>query len=113
MEKRKTNISGLPKDTRKWLEDMDKNFNLMIEADKAAAKKKQLVGRFVSQPFADGRAYYKIVKENKKTVKMEVVTGIGDDWVIPYWGETPTIDKDFALQHIQSREALDKIFGSK
>lgn len=99
--------------TRNWLKDMDKNFNLMVEQDADAKKKKQLVGRYVSQPFADGRAYYKIIKENKKTVKMEVVTGIGDDWVLPYWGETPTIDKQFAIDTIKSRDALSKIFGSK
>jgi hypothetical protein len=98
-------------DTKNWIANMDKNFNAMVAEDKDAKKKKQLVGRYISQPFADGRAYYKIIKENKKTVRMEVVTDIGDDWVLPYWGETPTIDKQFAIDTIEGREALEKIFS--
>ena len=111
MEKRKTNTRGISEPERGWLKNMDKNFNIMIEDDATSKKKNQLVGRYVTQPFADGRSYYRIVKENKKTVRMEVVSDIGDDWVIPYWGQNPTIDKQFAIDCIQSREALEKIFS--
>lgn len=100
-------------DWKVFLKECDKNFNKLEEEDTAAKKKKQLVGRYVSQPWADGRAYYQIVKENKKTVKMEVVTGIGDDWVIPYWGESPTIDKKFAIDEIYRRDELEKMFPKR
>lgn len=74
----------------------------------------ELVGRFISEPFADGKAYYKIVKENKNTVRIKVCRGLGDDnWVIPYWGEETSIKKDFALQKLRQRDALRKIFSKK
>jgi len=93
----------------KW----DRNFANLSEADKEAKEKGQLVGRYLAEPYADGRAYYRVVKEGAKTVVIEVVTGIGDDWIIPYWGERAVIKKEYAIQSIARRDALDKIFEER
>src|SRR5271157_5503662 len=67
------------------------NFRALQDKDAAAKKAGTIVGRFISEPFADGHAYYAIVKEKKTTVDIRVVTGIGDDWRIPYWGDKATV----------------------
>jgi hypothetical protein len=90
----------------------DDNFNKLVEKDAEARKQKTLVGRYIAEQFADGYAYYTIVKENKKTVKMKVVTKLGDDWVIPSWGETPTLDKRYVMSKINFRDRhSDMWFG--
>lgn len=94
---------------KNMLKKYDDNFNKMVEEDAEARKQKTLVGRYIAEPYADGRAYYKVVKENKKTVKMEVVTGLGDDWVLPYWGLTPTVDKEYVMSQINFREQWAKL----
>ncbi len=52
-----------------------------------------MVGRTVKHGFADGYAYYQIVKANKATYTIAVCKGLGDDWVLPAWGERATVAK--------------------
>lgn len=90
-----------------WKENWDK-----LEAeDKQAKDQNQLVGRYITEPYADGKAVYIITKENKKTVDIEVVTGIGDDWVIPYWGKKARINKKYAIDSLFSRDKITAIFS--
>ena len=63
-----------------------------------------MVGRYISEPYADGSAIYLIIKENKKTVRLKVVENIGDDWVIPHWGREVVIDKDYVITKIKQRD---------
>jgi hypothetical protein len=81
--------------------------------DKAAATAGKLIGRYITEPFADGHAYYQIVGETRTKVRIQVCTGIGDDWTIPYWGESAMIEKRYALQSIESRETMEKFFARK
>ena len=81
-----------------------KNWKALEDVDKKAKENGKLVGRYIQHPFADGYAIYKIVKENTKTVKIRVVKGIGDDWVLPAWGKECDIHKDLALKFISQRE---------
>jgi len=91
----------------------DDNFKKLQKQDTAAANAKTLVGRYIKEGYADGYAFYKITKENKSTVRIEVITGLGDDWRIPYWGDAALIPKDYARKSIQRREGLAKLFGGK
>lgn len=93
-----------------WKERFERNWKHLKNCDEKAAAKGSLVGRYIDEPFADGKAIYQIIKENKKTVRIRVCTGLGDDWVIPYWGEETSIKKDYALQKIRLRELLKKFF---
>ena len=95
----------------KMLAEHAKNWKTLEETDAASRASKQLVGRFIQEPFADSYAVYKITKENKKTVRVEVVTGIGDDWALPYWGAEATVDKAYIMQKINQREMLAKLFS--
>lgn len=87
------------------------NFGVVIANDILAKEKKSLVGRYISEPYADGRAYYQIIKATKFTVTIQVITDIGDDWILPIWGKKASIPRKYAEQSIQERENLDKIFN--
>jgi len=95
--------------TKRW----DENWEDLQDQDNLCKEAGQLLGRFIDEPYADGKAFYQIIRVFKKKVKIQVVTEIGDDWVIPYWGETATIDKDYAIQNIERRDALSKLFGGE
>lgn len=94
-----------------WQKIYEENFKELKEQDEEAKDKNTLVGRFISEPFADGKATYVITKENKKSVRIHVATGFGDDWTIPYWGAETAINKNYALQKIRSQEALTALFN--
>ena len=96
-----------------WKERFDQNWEKLEKCDKEAAAKSELVGRYITEPFADSSAVYQIIKENKKTVRIHVCTGIGDDWVIPYWGKEATVDKEYVLKKIKQREFLENMFKKK
>jgi hypothetical protein len=95
------------------------NYKALEKQDIEARKAKTLVGRYISEPHADGYAVYVITKENGltsgtvdgKTVCIHVVTGLGDAWQIPYWGTEATIARKYALDSIKRREVMADIFG--
>jgi len=91
----------------------DENFKALQREDQKAKNNNQLVGRYIAEPYADGKAYYRITKVNKKTVRIEVVTEIGDDWVIPYWGEVASIDRAYAENSVAYRDRLAKAFAER
>jgi hypothetical protein len=101
---------------REWKafsDQMSKNVKIMEENDRRAAKAGKLVGRYIRESAADSYAYYLITKENKNTVRIEVITGIGDDWTIPYWGREATIDKRYAMKNLQFRDFCSGLFKEK
>jgi hypothetical protein len=61
--------------------------------DDAAKKTRAWVGRTLEDGVADGAAIYVVVKENKKSVRIKVCQGIGDDWVSRHFGEECSLDK--------------------
>jgi len=83
------------------------------EQDIRAREQGNLVGRIIRHPYADGYAVYEIIKENKKTVRVSVVTGIGDDWVLPAWGYETSIPKESALRFIRNSDIFAEIFGAE
>lgn len=87
------------------------NYKSLEAEDKAAKAMGLLVGRFIDEPIADGKAIYKIIKENKRTVRVKVVTGLGDDWTIPSWGKETTLSKDYVTRKIKSRDAITELFS--
>lgn len=96
-------------DTNAWINMIEENQKLMKEKDKEAKEKGVLQGRYINEQYADGYAYYEIIRENKKTVRIRVIKNIGDDWVIPYWGEEATIDKEHALRNIGWRDHMAEL----
>lgn len=91
-------------DVDKWIKDMEDNFNEVLRKDREAKIKGVLVGRYVAFPWADGQSFYEITKENKATVRLRVITGVGDDWVLPAYGNKSSESKDYILRNIEGRE---------
>jgi len=104
-------MSGLPKGIEEMYENWESNKKKVEEKDEVAKKEGLLVGRYIKEPSADGFAVYEIIRENKKSVRIRVVTGIGDDWILPMWGEEATVNKDYATLNIQRRDAMKALFN--
>lgn len=94
-----------------FIDQLKENWKAMNKQDADAKKAGTLIGRYISEPFADGHAYYVVVSVGKRTCKLSSVTGMGDDWVIPNMGPTPTVKISYVKQALESREGLAKLFG--
>lgn len=81
--------------------------------DSEAKSQGTLLHRYIAEPHADGNAIYQIIRVNKKTVRIRVCTGLGDDWTIPYWGKETSIPLDYAKESINRRDALAEIFKQR
>lgn len=90
---------------------VDANCKKIEEIDLEAKNKGTILHRFIYEPIADGYAVYQIVKENKKTVRIRVCNGIGDDWQVPYWGEEATITKTYAEGSLNRRDRISELFN--
>ncbi|MCH8744336.1 MAG: hypothetical protein IIB31_01660, partial [Chloroflexi bacterium] len=90
---------------KQWEANQEK----LNKQDEKAKIEGKLVGRIIEEPFADSHATYEIIKENKKTVKIKVCVGLGDDWVIPYWGNEATIKKDFVLSKFNYADRITEM----
>ncbi len=91
----------------------DREWARIKTSDRKAKEAKVLVGRYITHPYADGQAVYRIVREGKATVKIEVCTGIGDDWVLPAWGRESSISKRIALEFIGRRDWMEETFKKR
>lgn len=97
----------------KGLEIMKENQALLDKIDQEAKDKSQLLWRYIQESYADGYAVYQIIKVNKNSVRIRCCSGLGDDWMIPYWGEVTTIDMEYAMGKVQQRDNMADLFGAK
>lgn len=86
----------------------EQNWKRLQELDEEAQRRGLVVGRYITHSYADGQAVYQIVAENRKTIRIQVVRGLGDDWVLPAWGVDATIDKAYAEKEFRQREFWKK-----
>lgn len=105
-----------------FFKKIEENWKKLEEQDARAKADGKLIGRYITEPFADGQAVYVITGEfhvacdcveHKDRVIIQVATGLGDDWVIPYWGERTSIRRDYAVGKIMQRENIEKLFSKK
>lgn len=80
------------------------NINLLKNCDKRAQELKTLVGRVIGQPAATGTAYYQIVAENQKTVVLSACFGLGKDIVMPNWGGSTSVPKEYVIFRLKTQE---------
>lgn len=99
-----------PFDLDYYLKTDEENLSLLKKIDKEAKDKGDILYRYFTEPFADGEAIYQVIKVNKKTVRIRVCLGIGDEWVIPYLGEECSISKEYVESKINHRDTLDEMF---
>lgn len=81
---------SLPVD--EWLGKMkivEERVSLVNDAAKKAGK---LAGRILQIPMGDGYAYYQVLEKNGDDAIVGVITGIGDDWIIPDLGHKSKIN---------------------
>lgn len=98
---------------KNFAETMKENWKQLNDIDQKAKEKGELLYRYITEPIADGQAVYQIIRVNKRTVRIRVCTGLGDDWQIPYWGKETTIDKKYAVQKVAQRDVWAEIFTKK
>lgn len=100
----------MSKTVDEYYERLERNKKDLEMKDQAAKESGTLKGRYIQEPRADGYAIYEIIRVNKRSVRIRVVTGIGDDWTVPFWGEETTIPLDYAEQNVRRRDALEELF---
>lgn len=94
----------------KMLKAQDEKMELVTARDRTARLKNQILHRYIRIPVADGFALYEIVRVNRMSVRIRVITGIGDDWRVSYFGDEATVDKQYAIENIQFRDNVHKLF---
>ena len=82
------------------------NWRRLKQVDQKAKAKGKMIGRYIKHPYADGYAVYQIVNVTGTQAEIEVITGIGDDWVLPAWGEKARISLSKARAFLEHRDAL-------
>lgn len=70
------------------------NWDQLVDQNDTAKRLGQLRGRVVRHSYADGFAFYQVIKVNKKTVRIRVCKELGDDWVLPAWGNETSLPID-------------------
>lgn len=115
IEAPKVNYSVIykPVNTGDFMKDWDTNNENLRQIDEKVKSEGGLVGRYIQEPYADSYAIYQIVGEKGSKVKIKVVTGIGDDWVLPMWGRECMIDKGYAQSSVYRRDKLREFFNKK
>jgi hypothetical protein len=93
------------------IETGEVNLRLLLEIDRRAARKGKLLWRYIGEPCGDSQAYYQVVRVTPRRVQVEVCRNIGDDWVVPYWGDKTSIDIEYARRSIERRDRLAEVFG--
>jgi len=75
-----------------WLKNMKTFENKVSLVNDAAKKAGKLTGRILQIPIGDGYAYYQVLEKNGDEALVSVITGIGDDWIVPDLGHKSKIN---------------------
>ena len=82
-----------------------------VKAQEKSKKATGLTGKMFSMGVADGAAYYVVVKENKKTVKIEWRGFCPDRYFDHFLGWGGTFQKDRIERMIRAEEGLSTLFA--
>ena len=83
-----------------------------LEAADAAAKAAgTLIGRYITHPYADSHATYRITATSKTRATIEWVD-IGDAWVLPAWGRKATIPLTKVRSILDQRDSRKAFFAT-
>jgi hypothetical protein len=97
----------------KMLAEQQARFDALHARDQAQKARGEVVGRYITHPYADGHATYEITKVTARTARIRVVTGLGDDWVLPAWGAETSIPLKDAMRFLDQRDRMAELFGRK
>jgi len=96
----------------RWIEAENQKWKVINERDSDAKRRGELVGRYVSHPYADSAAYYEVIRENKKSVRVRKID-VGDGWTLPAWGNEATVPKQVVCSMIEHRDYVAEFFASR
>ncbi len=65
---------------------MDENLEHLRAIHAAAVEAGSIKFRMFSLPYADGFAYYQAINVTSSQITIKAITGIGDDWTAPPFG---------------------------
>ena len=99
-------------ETCAYFKKQDEKWDAIEKQDQKQRDKKLLHGRYISEGMGDGYAIYTIIGVTPTTVTIKAVTGIGDDWIIPYWGHKAIIDRAYVTEQLRCRD-LPPLFGNE
>ena len=80
------------------------NFDLLEEIDKRCKEKNSLVGRYFTTSVADGNAYYQVIKENTKSVRIIRLIGLGDDYRCLRYMDGGNFNKEEIVSMVKATE---------
>lgn len=80
------------------------NHNLLEKINNRCKEKNSLVGRYFTSSVADGNAYYQVIKENKKTVHIVRLVGLGDDYRCLRYMNGGIFDKEEIVSMVKATE---------
>lgn len=89
---------------KEFLNRIKRNNDLLNKIDDEARKGGEILHRIISFPYADSQAVYQIIKVLKRTVRLKICEGIGDDWIFPLIGKEGTITLEQAKQELRRRD---------
>ena len=92
------------------IKKIESNLKQIYDIDEMAKSKGELLGRFIIEPVADGKAYYQIIQVNKLTVTIKLVENIGDDYMVHYWGRGTVISREYAESSVNYRDKTISFF---
>lgn len=97
----------------KLIAESERLLKSLQEADRIAKGKGELLGRYIVEGIADGRAYYQIVRVTARTVKLKHVPYL-DGYKIPMVEALGhSVPLKYARQNIEIRDRLDSLFAKK
>lgn len=87
----------------------------MNAIEKEAIANGGLLHRFIYEPVADGKAIYQVIRVNKKTVNLRLCSLDGKyyDYVVPYWGDSPSVSRTYVENAISRQDAIRELMGKK
>ena len=91
------------------------NIEHLEKIEQKAIAQGSLLYRFLYEGVADGKAIYQIIKVNKTTVRVRlcILDGLYDDYVVPQWGDEATIDREYAEQNILRQDMWRKFIAER
>ena len=95
----------------KWVSAMKANMAKLEAIDAECKANGQVLYRYIEHSYADGAAVYQIVAVNGNRATIMVVTGIGDDWVLPAWGVRKTLALSEVQGYLRQRDGMLAIFS--
>lgn len=95
-----------------WEAALKANQAELDACDQEAQDAWRLTGRYFYESVADGYAFYQIVRENKKTVRIRHCLGVAaDDYQVHVWGPEASIPTALAQRLVDRHAAIARLFG--